>query len=120
MVLYPEDIKWEKLKKQIEAEQPQEDPCGNTVKLVYLGSVMNITPLGKYYTAWANSNVTEAEAEKDEEWWEDMEAAAEKHGLFVSSGEGDPTDVFIGLTVEEEEGGEACLVPKKPSRGKKR
>jgi hypothetical protein len=61
----------------------------------YLGSVMSLMPSGKYYTAWANSNVTEKEAERDERERERMESAANEVGAWLESGEGDPTDIFL-------------------------
>ena len=116
MVTYAKDIDWEALKKEIEAEEIQDDLCDNKVKQVYFGSVFHATPSGKYYMPWASSNVTEGEAEEDEEWWEEMDKEAGKHGLFITSGEGDPTDIFVGMVVEEAEGGEQCLLPKKSTK----
>jgi hypothetical protein len=62
---------------------------------LYLGSVMSLMPSGKYYTAWANSNVTEGEANKGAAEWERMESAASELGAWIESGEGDPTDAFL-------------------------
>ena len=36
------------------------------------------------------------EAHDDEVFWEMLEKEAEEHGCYVQSGEGDPTDTFIG------------------------
>lgn len=66
-----------------------------TYMSVYLGSVMSLMPSGKYYTPWANSNVTESEALKDEKERERMENAASSLDAWLESGEGDPTDVFL-------------------------
>jgi len=63
-------------------------------KTIYVGSVLNLSPSGKYYMPWACSNVTEEEAEEDAEWWETFEGELEKHGIWIESGEGDPVDVF--------------------------
>lgn len=43
------------------------------------------------------------EAHLDEVWWKAFEAVADKHGCFVTSGEGDPCDIFVGMAAEEEE-----------------
>jgi len=110
------DIDWEGIKKELEMAEAYTDECGNLVKAIYLGSFLSLSPSGKYYTPWANSNVTQEEAEEDEKWCEELEEEAGKHGLFVTSGEGDPTDIVIGKVVEEEEEGRACLVPLRPSK----
>ena len=95
---------WKKIKELVEQQEPQDDFDGCCkIKLYYLGSVFNIMPSGKYYTPWACSNVTEEEARKDEKFRERMEQEAEKYGLFVTCGEGDPTDIFVGMVVEEED-----------------
>ena len=119
MTLEPTDINWEAIKRELEMAEPYLDECGNKVKGLFLGSVLSITPSGKYYTPWACANVSEREAEQDQEWWEKLEAEAEKHGFFITSGEGDPTDIYVGKVVEEEPEGEggACLEPLKPKKG---
>jgi len=119
MTLEPTDINWEAIKRELEMAEPYLDECGNKVKGLFLGSVLSISPSGKYYTPWASSNVSESEAEKDQEWWEKLEAEAGKHGFFITSGEGDPTDIYVGQVVEEEPEGEggACLRPLKPKKG---
>ena len=64
---------------------------------VYLGSVLGLSPSGKYYTAFANGNVTKAEAKRDEAWYAAMDSAAEKYGGSIESGEGDPCDLYLSL-----------------------
>lgn len=87
------DFDWPGLVRSLE---PCGEQCYEGTHQVYLGSCLSLSPSGKYYTAFACSNVTETEAERDEAWWAALERAAEKHGLFVTSGEGDPTDIFVG------------------------
>ena len=60
---------------------------------LYLGTVMNHIPSGRFYAPW--SAVSEAVRDKDARWWEALERAAQHHGLVVANGEGDPTDIFI-------------------------
>ena len=60
---------------------------------IYLGSVMNHIPSGRFYAPW--SAVSEAVRDKDARWWEALERAAQHHGLVAANGEGDPTDIFI-------------------------
>lgn len=120
MALDVNDIDWEGIKRELNlATEPYEDECGNKVKAIFLGSVFSMTPSGKYYTPWACSNVDEKEAEEDQEWWEALEKKAGENGLFITSGEGDPTDIVVGMAVDEAQEGKACLVPQmKPARKK--
>lgn len=61
-------------------------------EVTYLGDVTNLAPSGKYYTPWACSNVTEQEAQTDEDYWEELgRAAAEAGGYIASEG----TDVWF-------------------------
>lgn len=76
------------------------DTEGSPVASAFVGTVFNLTPSGKYYTPWANSNVTVAEARADERYWEAFDRVCDKYGLVRESGEGDPCDVFVGRTVE--------------------
>jgi hypothetical protein len=55
---------------------------------------MALCPSGKYYTPFACSNVTDAEAEADEEWYEAAKAGLEAIGASLESGDGDPCDLF--------------------------
>jgi hypothetical protein len=72
----------------------------NTFVAVYLGSVMSLTPSGKYYTPFACSNVDEDEVFMDEVFMEELERRAEEHHMFLFNGEGDPTDLYIGMNIE--------------------
>jgi hypothetical protein len=110
------DIDWEALKAEIEASDTIEDECGNEVKSVYLGSVFSLSPSGKYYTPFASSNVSEKEAEEDEDWYEKLKEAAHENGLFIESGIGDPTDIIISKLIKEREGGETCRNGHKPQK----
>jgi len=64
-------------------------------KTIYVGSVLNLSPSGKYYMPWACSNVTEEEAEEDEEWWNEFENELTKYGAWAETYEGDPLDVLV-------------------------
>ena len=86
---------------------------------VYLGSIFALTPSGKFYTPWANSNVTICqacvehgpdfdgatcgndacggkccEAHADALWWGQAESELDAAGYSLESGEGDPCDLF--------------------------
>ena len=93
---YEEEFDWEEIEKEIENAEEFTDDEGNRRKEIFLGTVFSLTPSGKYYTPYANSNVTEEEAAKDEEWWKDIENECEKRNLYITSGEGDPCDIIIG------------------------
>ena len=95
-------------------------------KSVYLGSVLSLSPSGKYYMPWASSNVDACprckgsgngkehnscsyceglgsrEAYLDEIWHETLDAEANKIGDYVESGEGGGCDLFLCREVEEE------------------
>ena len=61
----------------------------------YVGTVMGITPSGKYYTAFANSNVSGKEAAIDQYFWELVDEALEEKGYWHEAGEGCSTDIYI-------------------------
>ena len=43
------------------------------------------------------------EALKDQEWFEALGEVADSHGCYYTEGDGCPTDIFIGMSIEEEE-----------------
>jgi len=83
----------------IDQEDVQEDPDDlmNCVqrRMVYLGTIMGMTPSGKVYYPFACSNVSVKEAALDEIWWEYMSRELERNDLFLETGEGDPCDLFL-------------------------
>ena len=66
----------------------------------YMGSVFTVTPSGKYYMPWANSNVNIIEAAKDSMFYEIVERELDKLGYWLESGEGDPCDLFVSRSIE--------------------
>lgn len=179
------------LKAEILAEEPQDsiDGSSDPVRCIYIGTVFNLTPSGKYYMPWACSNVepcqkckgsgtidtpvskrlpveqlasfnrealaldrrirdatirfyghwhkgdwpleletllaetsnivsltskkTECnhcegigsrEAYLDTAWYEELEKELAEIGAFYFHGEGDPCDILVGISVDEEEG----------------
>lgn len=68
---------------------------GQGCRSAYLGSCLSLSPSGKYYTPFACSNVSIQEALEDAAWYDALDYVAEKHGLYVECGEGDPTDLFV-------------------------
>jgi len=72
---------------------------------LYIGRVWSWLPSGKYYTAWACSNVSEEEVRKDQEWLEQAENELKKiekeyTNVFMAEGIGDPTDLYIVETMD--------------------
>lgn len=53
------------------------------MKTVWLGTVMGLAPSGKYYLPFACSNVTEEEADTDEEYWSELEEELEANGMIL-------------------------------------
>jgi len=96
-----EDIDWVKLKELIESQEAFVSEDGTKLKEVYLGSVIYLTPSGKYYTAWC-TNATEEEITADAEWFDTLDEEAEKHNLYITSG-ADPCDIMVGMVVDDEE-----------------
>jgi hypothetical protein len=92
-----EDIlKLEVVKKELDEGEIFYDRDNDTLyQSYYLGTVFNIMPSGKYYMPWACSNVTEEEAQKDEDFREKMEEELETINAYLTCGEGDPCDMIV-------------------------
>ena len=91
----------EEIRAALEECTAEEDGNGNITKQLYLGTVFDCLPSGKYYTSWACSNVTEEELEQDELWFEQAQEELEQIGCFLENGEGDPCDLSI-VQIQEE------------------
>jgi hypothetical protein len=96
---YTEDIKkwnWVKIKEgAMNNLQIRSDEDG-VEGLDYLGSVLQMYPSGKIYAPWT-TNQTTFDVVKDQTFKECLDAVAEKHGLYITAGEGSSDDVFAGL-----------------------
>lgn len=57
----------------------------------YLGSYMSLDPCGKYHCILSNNDMT-AECNL---YWETLEQVAEELDCWITSGENDPTDIFL-------------------------
>lgn len=69
----------------------------------YWDTVFNLYPSGKYYTPWANSNVNEVEVLLDELWRAELDEWASRCNVYITGGEGDPCDLFMGWVREIDE-----------------
>jgi hypothetical protein len=67
---------------------------GGHVGSYYLGSVLSLTPSGKFYMPWT-TNQTADDVERDARWYAALEAVATKMGGWIENGEGDPTDLYF-------------------------
>lgn len=76
------DFDMEALKAEVEnAEIVNLDDC--FMKTVWLGTMTGLAPSGKYYLPFACSNVTEEEADTDEEYWSELEEELEENGMIL-------------------------------------
>jgi hypothetical protein len=72
----------------------------------YLGSVLSLSPSGKYYTPYAHGNVSESEAMIDSLWFEALEQIARDNGGWIESGDGDPLDQYFAIRIDSDDSGE--------------
>ena len=85
------------VRKRLDKEQWEDDDweVDSQRRTIFIGTVFNLLPSGKYYMPWAASNVTEEEDLKDAEWFAQAETELEQINCYIDSGEGSPTDLFI-------------------------
>jgi hypothetical protein len=110
------DWNWDEIREEA-LQCIEENEMGDQEGRMFLGTVFHLMPSGKYYQPFACSNVEACEECKgdgcdhcggigsreaylDSLYQEALEAVAEANGMFVTSGEGDPCDVFAGILVE--------------------
>ena len=84
---------WDVRHKGVMANASYDEGEGEIVASVYLGRGYRDSPSGSFYAPW--SAVPESVRDKDARWWEAFERAAARHGLYLVSGEGDPTDTYV-------------------------
>ena len=92
----------EELLEKVSKEDLIEVEQGRFERHLFIGTVFTLTPSGKYYMPWS-TNVTEEEANADEEWFEEVQSALSDIGLFLTSGEGNPCDMFVAKVEENNE-----------------
>jgi len=86
----------DRIKERLASDEAVEETVeGTTVRRLFIGSVFDLLPSGKVYTPYAHSNVTEEEAELDQDWYEEAEAELQKIDACLENGEGDPCDLFV-------------------------
>lgn len=72
------------------------------VASLFMGTVFSIYPSGKYYMPWT-TNQTAKDVIKDTAYSRALDEVASSHGCWVTSGEGDPCDLFLQFTPEEKD-----------------
>lgn len=90
----PKTWDWAAIRRDVDAEDWEDDDGWSQSRRIYLGTVFAIMPSGKYYMPWT-TNQTDEDVEKDADFIEALEEEAAKHGLGVEHGEGDPCDMFL-------------------------
>lgn len=60
----------------------------------YAGNILHHSPSGKLYVPWS-TNVTQEEADADEEWRNQLDKTAKEAGLYFTAGEGDSCDMIL-------------------------
>lgn len=91
---------WSYLKQCAMNESEGEPDENNTVR-AYMGTVQDIFPSGKYYTAFACSNVNEAEIQDDADFMQAFQNVATDYNGYIIFGEDDPCDLFILFDYED-------------------
>ena len=95
---------WDEIVSQLKTDESVRfvNDNGDKEAQMFLGTVFALLPSGRYYTAWASSNVSEAEMRADGEWFEALGRVAEEKGLYVTLGENDPCDIMVYLILDDD------------------
>lgn len=75
-----------------------ENENGDNSESIFLSSFLDLDPCGKYHCVI----VPNEPLKKCERFWESFHRAAEELGGYITSGEGDYTDVFYERIIEKE------------------
>jgi hypothetical protein len=97
------DWKWEAFQ---DAELVEDEIEHVRYYSTFLGTVFALLPSGKYWTAWAASNVDLKEQLRDSAYMQALNDVFELHGMVIEAGVGDPCDLFATWgweDIEEEE-----------------
>lgn len=69
------------------------DPNSDAIRVsAYLGRGYQDSPSQSFYAPW--SPVPDRIRERDAAFWDAFERAAQRHGMSLESGDGDPTDTY--------------------------
>jgi hypothetical protein len=89
------NIDWDGVRAEMAVESEWEENVYDEgwMRSVFLGTVMQLMPSGKYYTFWT-SNQTAVDVYRDERYYSLLHEEAEREGFCIENGEGDPCDIF--------------------------
>jgi len=90
---------WEGLKKDLEKAEYVNENDGNPYSSLYIGTVFEIMPSGKYWMFWT-TNQSYFDMIRDSLYREIMEEIAEENNMWIENGEGDPCDLFICMCID--------------------
>lgn len=94
----------ESIREDIESENEE---CGYTITNSgeeYIGSVLSLSPSGKYYTGFACGNVSDdLDFILDAAWNEALDRLAENAGGCIVTNEGDPCDLMFYWEIDKNE-----------------
>ena len=68
---------------------------GDEYQSNFLGSYMSLDPCGRYHNFLSPNGVQK----KCERYWENMDTACDKLGMWLSAGEGDLCDIFLNKPI---------------------
>jgi len=71
------------------------------VQSLFVGTIMSLTPSGKFYAPFANSNVKIKEAALDELWYEFIEKGLKDYPFCLTLSEYDGCDLLIQRSYDE-------------------
>lgn len=82
---------------------------GDILAQVYLGRTYRDSPSGSFYAPW--SAVPDSVRDRDARWYDAFERVANKHGLGITVGEGDPTDTYANKIAPLDDPVDLALMP---------
>ena len=90
---------WNGIIEDAKANAEPEYGCDELIGTCYLGTVFHLMPSGKFYASWT-TNQTNADETRDAAFIDALEERASGAGGSITSGEGDPCDMFFAMCVE--------------------
>lgn len=81
--------------------EPEIDEDGDTYETFFIGTVLDMSPSGKYYAPWT-SNQSSEDVIYDEIFWETLDdiLCEELPGYYLFHSEGDPLDILISHKIK--------------------
>lgn len=86
-------LDWKKIHEDWAVNKEERD--GDIICSSYMGTVFQIMPSGKYWTIWADGNMTVREQIMDTAFTCAMEKVSSEAGCWIENSENDPCDLMI-------------------------